>query len=140
MVTIKVNNQTEYKLDRDTLSAEAEKALKKVGLKKDYEISLALVEEKQIKSINSKRRNENKSAGVLSFAEKDLQSEFYEPESEGVYLGEIFLCPSYIKKKTKKYNRNFKEELLRYFQHGVFHLAGLDHSEMDEVQSNSSLN
>lgn len=136
MVTIKINNQTNFSFPKSELEPEAKKLLKEIGLKQGYEVSVALIKEEKIKTINSKRRNEKKSAGVLSFAEKDLQSKFYQPEmKDRIYLGEIFLCPAYIKKRIENHDKNFKQELKRYFKHGLLHLAGLDHKEMEKSQA-----
>ncbi len=58
---------------------------------------------------------------VLSFPNP---KDFPHPEYDGIYLGEIYLNPDYI----KEHEENFDHMLL----HGILHLLGFDHEKRGE--------
>lgn len=100
--------------------------LKNDILGKNYSLSIAFVDEKTSKKINSKYRNKNKPTNVLSFP-LHLES------------GEIVLCPSIIKKEIKDRRKNIKKNFREYLGflviHGMLHLEGMDHgSTMEEKE------
>ena len=88
-------------------------------LGKRYSLSIGTVSEKKSKEINKKYRKKNKPANVLSF-----------PFSKS--SGEIILCPSTIRKDTKKFDKNFEELLQFMVIHGMLHLKGMQHSSTME--------
>ena len=70
---------------------------------------------------------------VLSLIEKAIQAANlgFNPKNEG----EILICPSVVKKETKKFDRNFKELLGYLVIHGMLHLKGMEHSSrMDKEE------
>jgi probable rRNA maturation factor len=80
-----------------------------------YNLSIAFISEKKSREINKKYRNKDKSTNILSFP-------FSKKE------GEILLCPSLIKKETKKFKMSFKKLLVYLVIHGSLHLKGMEHS------------
>ncbi len=73
------------------------------------ELSIAVVCDAQMKSINKKYRNQNKTTDVLSFE-----------------YGEIIICLNQAKKQAKKTKHSLKEELEILLLHGILHLVGHD--------------
>ena len=88
-------------------------------LGKNYELSIAFVEEKKSREINKRYRKWNKAANVLSFA---LSRN----------AGEIVLCPAVIRKEAKKLNRTYRQWLRFLVIHGLLHLKGMKHSSTME--------
>ena len=88
--------------------------------------SLLLSGAKEIKNLNKKFRRKNKSTDVLSFPfyEKKQLNNKIRKEKE-VYLGDIIINLSHVKKKNNK--AKFKEELNKLWIHGLLHLLGYDH-------------
>ena len=88
--------------------------------------SLLLSGPKEIKNLNKKFRKKNKSTDVLSFPfyEKNQLNNKIREEKE-VYLGDIIINLSQVKKKNNK--AKFKEELNKLWIHGLLHLLGYDH-------------
>ena len=88
--------------------------------------SLLLSGTKEIKNLNKKFRKKNKSTDVLSFPfyEKNQLNNKIREEKE-VYLGDIIINLSQVKKKNNK--DKFKEELNKLWIHGLLHLLGYDH-------------
>ncbi len=90
--------------------------------------TLLLSGDKEIKNLNKKFRNKNKSTDVLSFPfhdKKVLQGKLR--KSSEVYLGDIIINLNKI--KNKKNLRNFKEEFDNLWIHGLVHLFGYDHKK-----------
>ena len=88
--------------------------------------SIVLSGPKEIKNLNKKFRKKNKSTDVLSFPfyEKNQLNNKIREEKE-VYLGDIIINLSQVKKKNNK--SKFKEELNKLWIHGLLHLLGFDH-------------
>ena len=88
--------------------------------------SILLSGPKEIKNLNKKFRKKNKSTDVLSFPfyEKNQLNNKIREEKE-VYLGDIIINLSQVKKKNNK--AKFKEELNKLWIHGLLHLLGYDH-------------
>ncbi|HNR53436.1 MAG TPA: rRNA maturation RNase YbeY, partial [Candidatus Dojkabacteria bacterium] len=84
-------------------------------------INVVFVDEKEMQRLNEEYRNINDVTDVLSF---NLNAEGF--------LGEIYICPQYIKKTVEKY----QEELLRVIIHGILHLLGYEHkTKLDDISS-----
>ena len=99
---------------------------KKNKLYKNNTLICSLSGAKEIKNLNKKFRNKNKSTDVLSFPfyEKKQLNNKIKKEKE-VYLGDIIINLSQVKKKNNKVK--FKEELNKLWIHGLLHLLGYDH-------------
>lgn len=89
---------------------------------KGREVSLALIDEEKIGEINKHYRGEIGPTDCISFAYADT-SIF---PGKNIF-GEIYLCPSCIKKQAKKHKVSFQQELKKVFVHSVLHLCGYDH-------------
>jgi len=82
-------------------------------------INVIFVDEKEMQRLNKEYRNIDDVTDVLSF---NLNAEGF--------LGEIYICPQYIKKTVEKY----EEELLRVIIHGILHLLGYEHkAKLDDI-------
>ena len=88
--------------------------------------SLLLSGTREIKKLNKKFRNKNKSTDVLSFPfykKKQLNNKI--KREKEIYLGDIIINLSKIRKRNNK--KNFHEELNKLWIHGLLHLLGYDH-------------
>lgn len=93
--------------------------------------TLLLSGSKEIKNLNIKFRNKNKSTDVLSFPfyEKKKLKRLIKNKNE-IYLGDIIINLSKVKNKNNKIK--FKHELNKLWIHGLIHLFGHKHeSEKD---------
>lgn len=107
---IEVSNLTREKVDRKFLTELAKKVLKREN--RVLDISIVLVGEKRIKTLNQKYRKKDEVTDVLSFGED---------------LNEIFICLSKVRKQAEK---SFKKELAQVLIHGILHILGYEHSEL----------
>ena len=93
---------------------------------KNITFTILLTNSLNMKKLNKKFRNRNKSTDVLSFP-------FFSPNSlklikeKKIYLGDIAVSHEIIKLRSKK--NNFTSEFDKVWVHGLLHLLGYDHYE-----------
>lgn len=98
---------------------------------KNAELSLTLVNDKEIKSLNSKYRNKKIATDVLSFAYMD-DKKMTVFQGSTVQVGDIFISIDTAKRQAKDHNHELKKELEILFIHGLLHLFGFDHNNDKE--------
>jgi apolipoprotein N-acyltransferase len=83
---------------------------------KDSEVSITLVDDKQIHKLNKQYRNIDKPTNVLSFELGD-----------DVLLGDIFISLDTVKKEADIAGISVSEHTAHMIVHGMLHLQGYDH-------------
>lgn len=100
-----------------TIAARVNKKIKGI-------VEIKIITEKSMRQLNRRYRGINKPTDVLSFA----WDEVTEPKSiKRGYLGQLCVCPHYIKKQAKRFEVSVPEESARSLVHGLLHVAGYDH-------------
>jgi len=105
-----------------------EVAGKKMRLEKaTYEISINLVGEQRIRSLNKKYRHKDTVTDVLSFplGAEDLTG--YNKKA----LGDLFLCVPFAARAARSEGMSLDKKLAWMTVHGLLHLAGYDHEKSD---------
>lgn len=82
---------------------------------KGKEVNVIITNSAMIEQLNSQFRKVDSPTDVLAF-----------PPDEDL-LGEVWLCPSIIRKNAKKFDQEYEKELVRVLIHGLLHIAGHDH-------------
>ncbi len=96
---------------------------KKAILGNKYELTIIIVNKKEIQKLNKQYRNINKPTDILSF-----------PLSDG--NGEIYINPEMTKIEAKKFDRNYENFFAFVVIHGLVHLKGFDHgSTMESIET-----
>jgi probable rRNA maturation factor len=122
---IGLTNLSTTSFDKRFLKKIAEFVLEKEN-KKGMDLSIVLVDKKKIRELNREYRKEDKATNVLSFCYEQGKP-FVFPLKNLVKLGEIAICPEYIKEDAKKRGVDFKEEFARISIHGILHILGYNH-------------
>jgi probable rRNA maturation factor len=123
---VEATNLTSSKIDLEILKKIVDTVLTGES-REDSDVSVAIVSEARIKTINRKHRKKDRPTDVLSFSFLEEK----EKTSAGG-LGEIVLCPVYIKKNAKKLKLDYNKELKRALIHGALHLLGYDHERSEK--------
>ena len=126
---VEIINFTQRKIDLEKIKKEFEKILKILEIE-GKKVIFYFVGPSRMRNLNRKFRGKNKVTTVLSFPSP---KDFVYPKEEEI-LGEIFLCPSYIKKLAKRANLNFELFFLRIAIHGILHLLGYEHQNPKEAK------
>ncbi len=101
----------------------------------NFDLSISLCSNLQIRKINREFRGKDKPTDVLSFGnldEKIIQQSGLNKAigtNKYIFLGDIILGYEYISKEAKDYEKDFKNHLTHLLLHGILHLLGHDHEE-----------
>jgi len=91
-------------------------------IKKKISLTLLLSNNKNIKKLNKKFRNKNKSTDILSFPfNKKLNIK------KSPYIGDIIISYEFMNKPKVLNNLEFNRKVTKIFIHGFLHLLGYDH-------------
>ena len=94
-------------------------------IKKKVSLTILLSNNKNIKKLNKKFRNKNKSTDVLSFpSEKKFDIK------KTAYIGDIVISYEFMNKPKALSNIEFKNKVIKIFIHGFLHLLGYDHIKL----------
>lgn len=98
-------------------------------------VSVNFVTEEEIKALNKKFREIDRTTDVLSFpnldkkADKNLSNFQKEVVDGELFLGDIVICKKVAKKQAKEFGHSLKREVCFLALHGLLHLLGFDHIE-----------
>lgn len=98
----------------------------------NVEISITIVNNEAIQSLNAEYRNKNEATDVLSF---QMDNPFREIENDSdvpVMLGDIIISIEKVKEQAKRYNHSFEREIAFLTVHGFLHLLGYTHDNVTE--------
>lgn len=108
-----------------------------INLEEIY-ISISAASKEEINKLNLEYRNIDRPTDVLSFPifEREEIENFKNIEKEKmikqVELGDIILCMDIIDKQSVEYGTGLLREVLYMITHGVCHLLGYDHIELED--------
>ncbi len=89
--------------------------------------TLLLSNNQNIKKLNKKFRNKNKSTDVLSFPfQKKIR---FQKKS---YLGDIIISYNFMNKPKNIKTNLFKDKVIKTFIHGFLHLLNFDHIKLKD--------
>lgn len=114
-------------VDRGLLQARARRTLSRLE-ESDSELSVALVDDDEIASLNTKWRSRSGPTDVLAFSL--LEGEH--AEHRGRLLGDVVIGIETAARQAALRHRSVDEEVARLLIHGVLHLLGYDHQRADQ--------
>lgn len=105
--------------------------MEQIDNRNDYDLSVSFVDNKTIRNINRDYRNIDKSTDVISFAMLDSEDIVFQDNSN-LDLGDIFISVETAKQQAKDLNQSLNREILFLFIHGLLHLLGFDHEDLED--------
>jgi probable rRNA maturation factor len=98
-------------------------------IKKKISLTILLSNNKNIKRLNKKFRNKNKSTDVLSFSsEKKLNIK------KSPHIGDIAISYEFMSKSKALSGLEFKSKVIKTFIHGFLHLLGHNHIKLKDFK------
>ena len=98
-------------------------------IKKKVSLTILLSNNRNIKKLNKKFRNKNKSTDVLSFpSEKKINIK------KSPYIGDIVVSYEFMNKPKVLNILEFKIKVTKIFIHGFLHLLGYDHIRLKDFK------
>lgn len=134
-INILIEEEYKGKITRTWLSEIAERVLAAEKTGNNVELGILLTNQGKIQELNWKYRNLNKPTDVLSFymiPEKGLVDTFITPPDNIRHLGEVIISYPQAKIQAKEHKHTIKEEIAILIIHGVLHLLGYDHEELND--------
>ena len=98
-------------------------------IKKKVSFTILLSNNKNIKKLNKKFRNKNKSTDVLSFPSETKLNIKKSP-----YIGDIVISYEFMNKPKALSALEFKDKVTKIFIHGFLHLLGYDHIKLKDFK------
>lgn len=114
-------------------------AKKEISKDNNLTMSINFVDENRSQAINRKYRGKDRPTDVISFAiedgadQLDLSVFATDPDFQED-IGDLFMCPSVIKRHSKEYGTGFDREFGYTVVHGFLHLNGYDHIKPAEAK------
>lgn len=124
---IDLENKTNYQLDEARLISLANFSLTKLGIHPDSELGIRIVNEIEMEELHQKWMNLSGATDVMSFPMDEIKPDSAS-NGPGI-IGDIVLCPEFAAKNGKQ-STDLEIELLTV--HGVLHLLGFDHEEIED--------
>lgn len=114
-------------------------AKKEINKENPLLMSINFVDEKKSHEINLKYRQKDRPTDVISFAIEDGEegfdmASFIDQPGFQEDIGDLFMCPSVIKRHSKEYETGFDREFGYTIVHGFLHLNGYDHIDPKEAK------
>ncbi len=137
MNKIHITNDTKYNFEHEQLFGKiVELVGKQFNTDAPIEVSVIIVDNKEIQRLNKEYRGKDYATDVLSFPQGAIELR----KQIGYYLmGDIFISWEKIEEQAKLFGHDSKREWSYLFTHGMLHLFGLDHMTPDEETHMNSL-
>ena len=98
-------------------------------IKKNVSLTILLSNNRNIKKLNKKFRNKNKSTDILSFPfEKKINIK------KSPYIGDIIVSYEFMNQPKTLNALEFKSKATKIFIHGFLHLLGYDHIKLKDFK------
>jgi probable rRNA maturation factor len=130
MITIR-NTQRIIQPSLHTLKHHADAMKRALGYD-NYDLGIWLATDRQIRALNSRYRNDRSVTDVLAFPNGKCVLESL-PSNEMADLGDLVFGMGYIRYICEKEHRNIDQYLDRLIAHGICHLVGYDHMNIEET-------
>lgn len=95
------------------------------------ELSIALVDDREIRELNRDWRKKNQATDVLSFS----LIEGDDSDQRGALMGDVVISVETAAAQARQRHRALDEEVARLVIHGLLHIVGFDHEEDGEARA-----
>lgn len=129
------DNNTDFIIDENTfklINKCIEESLNIENFTNNVEISLSIVDNKEIKEINALHRNIDKETDVLSFPLLDDFDNIDNNMLHPIPLGDIIISIDKAIYQANDYGHSLERELCFLTVHSMLHLLGYDHMTEEE--------
>ena len=103
-------------------------SIKELGLHSDCDLSLAFINDQEMAELHEKWMDLSGTTDVMSFPMDELRPNDPEP---GI-LGDIVISPLVARAQAEKAGHSFEHEVKILAAHGLLHLLGYDHQELED--------
>ncbi len=130
-----IANDSGIVVDVDALDGLVGHLLPAMRLHPDCELSITLVDADRMTDLHVEWMDEPGPTDVLSFPMDELRSAPDGVEPVPGVLGDIVLCPDFVRAQAQEKGRSLDEELAFLVTHGMLHLIGYDHATPEDYDA-----
>jgi probable rRNA maturation factor len=123
-ISVPIYIESRYKVNRKRMKQVVADTVRKNGIVTPAEVSVAIVGNRKMRSLNRKYRNMDKTTNVLSFS----QSEGQGPRPpDKLYLGDVVISYPVVIEESAMEKMLVDDQIAELLEHGVKHLLGQHH-------------
>lgn len=131
-MSVEVQNESGVAFDELRAQRLARFVLERVRVHPHAELCVTAVDEDTMAELNVRWMDKEGPTDVLAFPMDELRPGMVNEEpAEGV-LGDLVLCPSVAREQAMSAGHSTATELDLLTTHGILHLLGYDHGDVDE--------
>lgn len=124
LASCQIVNESHVRILRKLPCEVVRETLKVHGGRGSHSLSIVFVTEERMQELNGSYNKKKTPTDVLSFPSSE--------SDDAVYLGEIVLCPVFIRKNLSE-TKSFQWEISHLVAHGTLHLLGIHHEHSDKA-------
>lgn len=133
MITI-TNTQRSFFINESLIEEQVQAMLEELGYP-SFDVGILFCGKVGMRKYNKQFKNKDNPTDILSFPydetrRPDIPFKVNTPDDEN--LGDIIICPEYVARKSREWQRSYPEHLVALLAHGVAHLLGHDHHTDEE--------
>ena len=124
-VTTQVFVESRYQVNRKKIKTRVEEVIKARGIVTPVEVSIAIVGDRKMRSLNKKYRGLDKTTNVLSFSQ--TEGEGIVVPTDKLILGDIVISYPVMIQEASFENMLVDNKICYWVEHGLEHLLGEHH-------------
>lgn len=124
-ITVEIFIESRYKVNRKKIIERVEYVINHKGVVAPVEVSIAIVGDRKMKSLNKKYRGIDSTTNVLSFPQMEGESSML--PKDRLVLGDVVISYPVVIKESAQENMLVDEKVCELAEHGVLHLLGEHH-------------
>jgi probable rRNA maturation factor len=124
---IEIENRSGQLAPESDVKKLLEFSIKELGLHQDCELTLAFINDTEMEELHKKWLDLPGTTDVMSFPMDELRPN----DSEPGILGDIVISPVVARFQAEKAGHSFEHEVKILAAHGLLHLLGYDHQEVE---------
>jgi probable rRNA maturation factor len=119
-------------VEQASLRRAVQAAFESVGGEPAGELTVVITDDAEVKRLNRVYRGVDASTDVLAFGDVGGAGAFVPSPEADLYLGDIVISYPRAVEQAAEYGHSTERELSLLVVHGVLHLLGYDHEEMED--------
>ena len=112
------------------------RALNETNPGRDVDVSVRIVDEHEMRTLNREYRKQDKPTNVLAFPAGDAE---FVPPGERPLLGDIVVCAAVVAREAEEQGKQLDHHWSHMLVHGTLHLLGYDHATDREATEMEAL-
>jgi len=110
-------------------------AFEGAGTGRGGQLTVVVTDDARVRELNRTYRGVDASTDVLAFSDSDVAEAFVTPPESAAYFGDVVVSYPRAVDQAAAYGHSTGDELLILVVHGVLHLLGYDHEEVDDREA-----